>query len=42
VGDFLDEFDVFPQGEHDDQVDAVSGAVAELGRTGIPRVRWLG
>ena len=41
VGDFLDEFDVFPQGDHDDQVDAVSGAVAELGRTGVPRIRWL-
>jgi predicted phage terminase large subunit-like protein len=41
VGDFLDEFDIFPQGEHDDQVDAVSSAVAELGRIGIPRIRWL-
>jgi predicted phage terminase large subunit-like protein len=42
IGDFLDEFDSFPQGEHDDQVDAVSGAVAELGKTGMPRIRWLG
>jgi len=28
--DFLDEIEVFPQGEHDDQVDGVSGAFAKL------------
>jgi predicted phage terminase large subunit-like protein len=27
ISDFLDEATVFPHGEHDDQVDAVSGAV---------------
>lgn len=30
VGDFLDEFDSFPLGAHDDQVDAASGAFAQL------------
>jgi predicted phage terminase large subunit-like protein len=28
--EFLDEFEVFPQGTHDDQVDAVSGAFEKL------------
>ena len=32
---FLDEIEQFPDGAHDDQVDAVSGACAELG------MRWL-
>lgn len=31
VGDFLDECEAFPDGEHDDQVDAVSGAMLALG-----------
>lgn len=34
--DFLDEFEIFPQGSHDDQVDAVSGAFENL------RVRPMG
>ena len=29
--DFLDEIEAFPQGEHDDQVDAVSGAFEKCG-----------
>lgn len=29
-GDFLDELDAFPQGSHDDQVDAASGGFAEV------------
>ena len=41
IGDFLDEFDAFPRSEHDDQVDAVSGAVNELSRVGMPKVRWV-
>ena len=27
---FLDEAEVFPHGEHDDQIDALSGAIAML------------
>ena len=30
IGDFLDEFNAFPQGPHDDQVDATSGAFAHV------------
>jgi len=30
IGDFLDELDAFPNSAHDDQVDALSGAVSEL------------
>lgn len=30
-GDFLDEVEAFPQGDHDDQVDSVSGAFEKLG-----------
>lgn len=33
---FLDEVEVFPFGAHDDQVDGVSGAVAELADTRAP------
>ncbi|HEY8743980.1 MAG TPA: phage terminase large subunit, partial [Chloroflexota bacterium] len=32
IGAFLDEAEAFPGGAHDDQVDAVSGAVAMLTR----------
>jgi len=35
IADFLDEVCMFPDGEHDDQVDAVSGAVAYLGKSAI-------
>ena len=31
---FLDEVENFPVGDHDDQVDAMSGAIAMLGETG--------
>jgi predicted phage terminase large subunit-like protein len=41
ISDFLDEMEAFPEGSHDDIVDSVSGAVAELGKVGTPRVRWL-
>lgn len=30
ISDFLDEVELFPDGEHDDLVDAVSGALAQL------------
>ena len=30
INEFLDEFEAFPQGMHDDQVDAVSGAFSQL------------
>jgi hypothetical protein len=36
VSDFLAEAEAFPQGRHDVQVDAVSGAVAMLATTGPP------
>jgi predicted phage terminase large subunit-like protein len=32
IGDFLDEIEIFPDGEHDDQVDALSGAHAILSK----------
>jgi phage terminase large subunit-like protein len=34
IGAFLDEADVFPNGAHDDQIDAVSGAVKFLSSSG--------
>jgi len=34
ISAFLDEFEAFPQGMHDDQVDAVSGAFEQLRRMG--------
>jgi len=37
--DFLDEAELFPQGEHDDQVDALSGAVKILSKRGPARAR---
>lgn len=41
VTEFLDEAEAFPEGAHDDQVDAVSGAVAALATHGVPNVRWV-
>ena len=32
IGAFVDEFEAFPNGAHDDQVDAVCGAVSTLAR----------
>jgi predicted phage terminase large subunit-like protein len=34
ISDFLDEADAFPNGSHDDQVDAVSGAFREFTQQG--------
>ena len=34
ISDFLDEFEAFPHGSHDDQVDAVSGAFEDLKHAG--------
>jgi predicted phage terminase large subunit-like protein len=39
---FLDEFEGFPQGSHDDQVDAVSGAFQQLRSHGDIRAWKLG
>ncbi len=41
IGDFLDEVEAFPNGAHDDQVDAVSGAFNQLTKYGMPEVRWI-
>ncbi len=40
INAFLDELEVFPGGSHDDQVDALSGAVADLTGTGMPFMVW--
>lgn len=34
IGDFLDELELFPHGQHDDQVDAFTGAMARLATKG--------
>ena len=39
-GDFLDEIEAFPQGAHDDQVDALSGAFAQLVGKGDRMKAW--
>lgn len=39
-GDFLDEIEAFPQGSHDDQVDALSGAFAQLVGKGDRMKAW--
>ena len=39
VGDFLDEIEAFPEGSHDDQVDALSGAFEQLHR--IVKPAWV-
>lgn len=39
IGDFLDEAVQFPNGAHDDQVDAVSGAFEVLSRRNRPKVK---
>jgi len=42
INAFLDEFEAFPQGMHDDQVDAVSGAFQQLHKssTWVSRIDW--
>jgi predicted phage terminase large subunit-like protein len=35
INEFLDDANLFPQGAHDDQIDALSGALADLSE-GIP------
>lgn len=39
LNDFLDEIEAFPQGSHDDQVDAVSGAFEDLANS-VP-AQWV-
>jgi predicted phage terminase large subunit-like protein len=38
---FLDEIEIFPQGKHDDQVDAASGGFGKVA-AGRPEFRWYG
>lgn len=38
---FFDEFEIFPDGEHDDIVDAASGAYEQLGTTARPNIRFV-
>lgn len=40
ISDFLDEVEAFPGGDHDDQVDAVSGAFEALNEMGDPIQIW--
>lgn len=37
IGPFLDELDAFPLGLHDDQVDAISGAISKLTQAAPPQ-----
>jgi predicted phage terminase large subunit-like protein len=41
ITDFLDEAEAFPNGSHDDQVDAVSGAFNQLAKSGVAEIRWI-
>jgi predicted phage terminase large subunit-like protein len=41
VSAFFDEIESFPEGAHDDRVDAVSGAVGALASEGTPNLRFL-
>lgn len=41
INAFLDEAEAFPNGSHDDQVDAVSGALNILTRTGTAEIKWI-
>ena len=43
ISDFLDEAELYPDGNHDDQLDAVAGAIAMLQQSqGRKRIRWFG
>lgn len=41
IGAFLDEITTFPNGAHDDQVDAASGAIAATSARREPRLAWV-
>lgn len=41
INAFLDEIEAFPDGAHDDQVDAVSGAYGQLATKGTAEIKWL-
>ena len=41
IGDFLDEATAFPNGAHDDQIDAVSGAFHMIARRGWSLESWI-
>jgi predicted phage terminase large subunit-like protein len=42
IGAFLDEAELFPQGAHDDMVDAAASALAELSGGAEVRISWIG
>ena len=42
LGTFLEEVSAFPQGAHDDQVDAMSQALAKMHNLGVRRTRTFG
>jgi predicted phage terminase large subunit-like protein len=43
ISDFLEEAELYPDGNHDDQLDAVAGAIAMLqAARGRQRIRWFG
>ncbi len=41
ITNFLDEAEAFPNGSHDDQVDAVSGAFGQLTKYGTAEIKWI-
>ena len=41
INDFLEEIEAFPNGSHDDMVDALCGAFERLQRDGTPRLRYI-
>ena len=41
INAFLDEAEIFPQGAHDDQVDATSGALLQLTGKGTAQILWV-
>ncbi len=41
INDFFDEAEAFPNGSHDDQIDAISGAFGQLTRYGTAEIRWI-
>jgi predicted phage terminase large subunit-like protein len=43
ISDFLDEAELYPDGAHDDQLDAVAGAIGMLqAARGRTRIKWFG
>jgi predicted phage terminase large subunit-like protein len=43
ISDFLDEAELYPDGAHDDQLDAIAGAIGMLQQAaGRKRIHWFG